>query len=152
MRAFGGLIAGVLLGFVIAIAATIVAIAFNPLPTGFDAKSQADLVNYYLNAPFPTLFTIVVGRFAGALAGGWAAIAISGQRWLAWPIGVILSLYLLVEMSSIPHPLWMQITGVIAPLIGAAVAHHLGGRSRPLDEMDAGVEEDDAASKEVHEL
>ena len=152
MRAFGGLIAGILIAFVIAIAATLLAIAFFPLPKGFEPKSQADLANYYLNAPFATLATIVVGRFLAALGGGWAGIAIGGARWIAWVTGVVLALYLLVEMSSIPHPLWMQISGIIAPLVGAAIAHHLAGRARPAAEDDAVAEEEHVRNEEVHEL
>lgn len=151
MRAVGGLIAGILIAFVIAIAATILAIAFFPLPKGFEPKSQADLANYYLNAPVATLATIVIGRFLAALGGGWAGIAIGGARWIAWVIGVILSAYLLVEMSSIPHPLWMQITGIIAPLVGAAIAHHLAGRARPAQD-DVIAEEDHGGREEIHEL
>ncbi|QPQ54490.1 hypothetical protein IC614_09090 [Allosphingosinicella flava] len=146
MREFGGLVAGLLIGFVIALAATIVAVLLFPFPDGFNPKSQADLANYYLNAPIATLGAIVAGRFLGALGGGWAAVAIGGRGWLAWVIGVILALYLLVEMSSIPHPLWMQIAGIVGPLLGAALAHRWAGRARR-DAVDEEVPHD-----EVHEL
>ena len=149
MRAFGGIVAGLLIGFVVAIAFTIVSIVIHPLPAGFNAKSQADLSAYYMNAPFTALGVIVLGRFLGALAGGWTANAIALARWPAWVIGVVLSLYLLVEMSSIPHPQWMQITGLLAPLVGAAIAHHFAGRRRDAEAAD---EEETPRDGEISQL
>ena len=138
MRAVGGLIAGLLIGFVTAIALTVAGVIMNPFPAGVDPRSPAAQINYYATAPFATLALIVAGRFLGALAGGWAAISISGgSRWPAWAVGVILSLYLLIEMSSMPHPLWMQVTGLLAPLIGAAIAHHFAARPRSAEDEEA---------------
>ncbi|WP_106640411.1 hypothetical protein [Allosphingosinicella vermicomposti] len=149
MRALGGIIAGLLIGLVIALALTIVSIVIHPFPRDFNPRSANDLATYYETAPFLALFMIVLGRFLGALAGGWVANAISGTRWTAWVIGIALCAYIVIEMSGIPHPLWMQITGVLAPLVGAAIAHHFAGRSRI--EEDEVVEEDEPHD-EVSEL
>jgi len=117
-----------LIGFVLAIAMIIVSFGIHPLPPGFNPKSSAALGDYYMTAPFAALGVMVLGLFLGGLLGGLAANAIAARRWPAWIVGLALTLYTLSEMLLVPHPMWMQISAVLAPLVGAAIAHHLAGR------------------------
>ncbi|HEY6916541.1 MAG TPA: hypothetical protein VI381_02770 [Allosphingosinicella sp.] len=149
MRAIGGVIGGIVGGFIVTLFVTIFTFAIHPMPKGFNPKSAVDLGNYYMTAPFAALAVIVLGLFLGGLAGGAAANAIAARRWPAWIVGALLSLYTLSEMLLVPHPQWMQISALLAPLVGAAIAHHFVGRGGPVAEADAEEELRDEAVSDL---
>ena len=65
---------------------------------------------------------VAVSYFLGALAGGLVAAKISGERWPAWLIAVLLAAGAAYTLTTFPHPLWMQVASIVAPLLGGLVA------------------------------
>jgi nitrate/nitrite transporter NarK len=80
--------------------------------------------------PLGALMLVPAAYFLGALVGGWIAARISGRAWTAWLVGAVAAAGAIWSMFLIPHPAWMQIAAVVAPLLGALVAGHLGA-ARP---------------------
>ncbi len=57
---------------------------------------------------------------------------IDGRRLSAWVVAGLVAVAGMVMTNMIPHPVWMQIGAVIAPLAGGLVASHLvTGERRP---------------------
>lgn len=83
------------------------------------------------SAPIPLGIQLLVlgAYFLGALIGGAVAERISGKRWTVWVIALLVVAGAIWSMFLIPHPQWMQIAAVIAPLAGGFVASHIA-RSR----------------------
>lgn len=65
---------------------------------------------------------VAVSYFLGALTGGLVAAKISGERWTAWLIALLLAAGAAYTLTTFPHPLWMQVASIVAPLLGGLVA------------------------------
>jgi hypothetical protein len=65
--------------------------------------------------------------FLSALAGGYVAARISRRSWAAWAIAGLVVTGAVLSLFQFPHPLWMQIASVAAPLLGGALAARLAG-------------------------
>ena len=74
---------------------------------------------------------VLAAYFLAALIGGWLAASISARSWAAWVIALIVVAAAISSMFLVPHPQWMQIAVVLAPLFGGLVAAHLTRRPRP---------------------
>lgn len=73
--------------------------------------------------------TATVGGWAlGALAGGVAAVRVGDWPVSGWIIAAIAIGYALAVSLASPHPLWMQIAAVAAPLLAGVV---VSGIARP---------------------
>ena len=93
--------------------------------------------------PVATQLVVLVAYFLGALVAGMVANRISGRSWTAWPIALLVAAGAIWSMFMIPHPQWMQVAAVVAPLLGGLAARRLA-RSNPArpsgsDIADAGV-------------
>ena len=73
---------------------------------------------------------VAVAYFLAALAGGLAAFKISGERWTAWLIALLVAAGAVYTLTTLTHPLWMQVASVIAPLLGGLVATRTGAMNR----------------------
>ena len=65
---------------------------------------------------------VAVSYFLGALAGGFVAVKISGERWTAWLIALLVAAGAGYTLTRLSHPLWMQVASIVAPLLGGLVA------------------------------
>lgn len=68
----------------------------------------------------------VVGVVVGGLLGNWIADA----RWPAVFIGLMVMGAFFATLTAAPHPFWMQVAGILLPLLaGLAVAATVGRRT-----------------------
>lgn len=108
LRAIGGAIAGVIVAFLVV--------------AGFEQVAHAAIQTTPAEAPLWVLAVVMLAWFAGPLLGGLAANRIGQRRWpAALPTAFILfgSIF---TVAYYPHPLWMQIGAVVAPLFGGLLA------------------------------
>lgn len=128
MRAFGGIVAGLIVGFVAIWLVSMIGYLFYPIPTDLNPLDY-DAVGVYLRAaPFGALALVVLSWFVGALAGGLVAVAIARAAWPAWLIAALVAFAGILNILMIPHPVWMQLSAVIAPAVAGLIAHHFGQR------------------------
>lgn len=80
-----------------------------------------------------TLAFVAIAYFVSSLAGGMTAVKISGERWTAWLIALLVAAGAAYTLTSFPHPLWMQVASIVAPLLGGLAASRLGPRTRVAD-------------------
>ena len=84
------------------------------------------------NAIPPAVQVLVLAAcFLAALIGGWIAASISSRSWTAWAVALVVVAGAIASMFMVPHPQWMQVAAVLAPLFGGLVAAHLTRRPRP---------------------
>lgn len=70
----------------------------------------------------PTAKILVAGGwFVGALAGAWLALRISDWRMAAWIVTLVVLVGSIVNIVSLPHPLWMQACAVLLPIAGGVL-------------------------------
>lgn len=71
------------------------------------------------------LALVATAYFLSALVGGYLAARISNRSWAAWVIAALVAAGAIGSLFQFPHPLWMQIASVAAPLLGGALAVRL---------------------------
>lgn len=121
---------GVVLGIAVAIGVVFVVEtighALLPVPTDYDPMTEDGAARYLREAPIAAKLGLVFGWFAGALAGGWVAVRIGGRARLAWIVAGLIALAGVANIMMIPHPLWMQVAAVTAPLLAGWLASRSG--------------------------
>lgn len=128
-KLIGGIVAGILVGLGVILGVELVGQLIYP--TGEVDMASSEAVGAMIaSLPTGALLFVVLAWFLGALAGGGAAVLISGRRWAAWLIGGLVALSGVANILMYPHPAWMQIAAVIVPVIGGLVAGHFV-RARP---------------------
>lgn len=93
-----------------------------PLPPGLDPADPATVTRYMAALSIPQMAAVVVAWLLGPLVGGLAGNRIAGSALPGWIAAGFILLGVVVTVAMIPHPLWMIVTGIAAPLIGGWIA------------------------------
>ena len=133
LRPILGVLAGVIASVATVLGLETVTHSIYPPPPGLDATRMADAARIVAAMPMPAKVLVIVGWFLGTLFGGLIANRIVGARWPGWVIAGLGAAGGIFSVMSIPHPLFMQVGAVAAPLIAAAIASALSpaGREPP---------------------
>jgi len=134
LRSFLAILAGLVLGVTVVWLVELPATLMCPLPAGIDQHDMEAMKKYVATLPAPVLAWGVIAWTAGALAGAWLAARIARRAPLIH--GLVIGLFFLaMDLSMIfviPHPLWLALVGIIAPLVSALVGALLAARmARP---------------------
>ncbi|WP_123649086.1 hypothetical protein [Lysobacter enzymogenes] len=102
----------------------------HPLPAGANAQDPATMNAHIAHAPLPALLLVLGGWVVGALDGGLVAALISRRhkRVAALAVGVVVALGVVAVTSIYTHPRWMQIAGVLLPLLASWLGARLAQR------------------------
>lgn len=132
LRTILGIVAGVVLAMVVMMALEMAGHAAMPPPPGLDPADPEDVKQMVASASMAAKAWVVFGWFAAALAGGWLARRLSRKGWAGWVIAVLIAVGGIANIMMIPHPLWMQIAAVGAPLVAGWIVMRLpvGGSAR----------------------
>ena len=114
-RTIGGILAGIVAMLAVIVAIELAAHQFFPVP----AEGAV---------PLGIQLLVPAAYFLGAMAGGALAARISGRAWAAWGVAAVVVAGAIWSMFMIPHPQWMQIAAVAAPLVAGLLAGHFGRR------------------------
>jgi len=117
LRTILGILAGVVLAFVVMMALEMISFVAFPPPAGLDPADPEDVERMMAAAPFAAKVWLVFGWFASAVAGGWLARRLSRTGWAGWVIAGLIVVGGIANMMRIPHPLWLQIAAVAAPVL-----------------------------------
>ena len=126
LRTIGGLAAGVLAGFLAIWLIEMIGHQLYPLPSDVSLGNREQMAALIRGLPAGAQAFVVAAWLGGALVGGAVAYRISGRRWTAWAVAALVALAAILNILMIPHPEWMQVGAVVAPLIGGLLAAHLG--------------------------
>jgi hypothetical protein len=124
MRAVLAIIAGIAAGFAAMFVIAYLGGLIFPATTRIDAMTPEQVAAAFTALPMGAKIAIIVSWFGGALVGAGVAKKISGAGWAAWTVGGLFVLYVIVTVFILPMPGWLQVTAVLAPLIGALLGNH----------------------------
>ncbi len=123
-RTILGIIAGIVAAFGMIWLTDTIGHSFYPVPSDVSVQNFEQMGAYINSMPAGAMAFVVGAWFAGALIGGIVATLASRRRWTAWVIAAVVVLASLLNVLMIPHPIWMQIGAVVAPLLGGLFAAH----------------------------
>ena len=109
------ILSGVIAGAIVIGILERVSLSMHPMPEGLDPTDRVALSNYIAGLPLSAFLTILMTHAMGALAGGFVAskLAKIQKRSAAMFAGLILLVAGVLNLVSIPHPLWFSIADVI---------------------------------------
>lgn len=133
MRVVLGVLAGLVVAFLCVFAVEWVGHSLYPPPAGLDLEDPADQARLMQAMPAAAKAMVLLGWFAGALAGAWTANRVAdrsvGRRGVAgWIVALLVVAAGIATMLMIPHPAWMWAGGILLPLAGAWIAERIGTR------------------------
>jgi uncharacterized membrane protein len=113
LRIIGGIVAGLAAVFATTLILELLAHQIFPIP----GEGQP--------LPIGIQLFVVFAWFTASVVGGVLAGRIAGARWAVWVIAIFCAASGVATVLMFPHPVWMQIASVVAPLIGGFIANHL---------------------------
>lgn len=122
LRIAGSLAAGAVAAFVTIWLLEAVGHTIFPPPPTMNPNDPASIAQHFPMIPMGAKLMVVFAWFVGALDGGIVARLLRGPAWAPWAIAGLLVVMCLITLAMIPHPLWMKIAGIAAPLLGGFIA------------------------------
>jgi len=132
-----GVIAGAVVGGITVMVLEICSWLVHPLPEGVDwtdaEKMKEILPEHAANAPLAALLIVLTAHLIGPLAGGFLASLIAGKGRLICGllIGMLFLAAGIVNLFTIPHPLWFGILDVLIYVPAAFLGAKLALKLRP---------------------
>ncbi len=122
----GGLVAGLAIAVITIMIVEALGHRLFPPPGGPDTYATASG-----QAPIATLLSVLAAWFLGTLFGSWLSVRISRHAWTGWVIAAVILLAAIFNFTTMRHPMWMMIAGVLAPPLAAWIAIRLSKREGP---------------------
>ncbi len=99
-----------------------------PVPDGLDLTNPEALKAYMIDAPIAALLLVLGAWLVAALVGGLLACFIAKESPLIYSaiIGGLVLLGTVINLISIPHPLWFSMTSIVAIIATIFVTSRLG--------------------------
>lgn len=113
MKNFIAVVAGLAAGMFIIIIAEFISSSAYPLPADLNFTDKNSLKEYIENVPSGALMIVLAAWALGSFAGGLVSSLISDKRIKSALItGGVLLLLGLINLITLPHPLWFWISGL----------------------------------------
>jgi hypothetical protein len=124
MRAFLGIVVGIVVGIALQSAADFVTSLLYPtsITNMWDRAQVADAL---AARPAAALWIGVAGYFIGGLGGGLVGKLVWRRAVAAWVPAGVLALMALILAFNYPIPTWTMFATFIASLLGGLLANHL---------------------------
>ncbi len=127
LRSLLGVIAGVVVMWLVVAGIEFASHLVYPPPAGLDPMQPADLEKILAASPAAALAMVVAAWTLGAFAGGWVAARIAHHPRIAAvlvALGVMAGVAGMIAMMP-HHPAWMSALGLLLPIPAALVAARL---------------------------
>ena len=114
MKTILSIAAGIILGVIIISAVESLGHFIYPPPANLDLKNPEVIKLLMKNAPLGVLLFVILAWASGSLAGGLvsASIAIKSKSRNALIVGGVLTMFGLLNLLMIPHPVWFWVLGL----------------------------------------
>lgn len=118
LRTAVGVVAGIVVAWLVITLSQLLSAALYPPPPGTDLTDPAALADFINTAPVTAMACVIAGYALAALSGGWVAARISRRhpRLAALIVGALVLLGVVLNYTMIPHPTWMLVSGVLLPV------------------------------------
>lgn len=124
-RIIGGIVAGIVSAFAAIWLIELVGHSIYPVRSDVNYGNVEEMASLIRGMPLGAQAFVVAAWFGGALIGGVVANLIADRRWPAWPVAALVAAASILNILMIPHPDWMQVGAVVAPVLGGLIATHL---------------------------
>ncbi|HLL58856.1 MAG TPA: hypothetical protein VK391_03080 [Allosphingosinicella sp.] len=124
-RIIGGILAGIVSAFAAIWLIEFVGHSVYPVRSDVNQGNVEEMASLIRGMPVGAQAFVVLAWLVGAMAGGVVANSIANRRWPAWPVAALVAAASILNILMIPHPEWMQIGAVVAPVLGGLLATHL---------------------------
>ncbi|RNF82600.1 hypothetical protein EER27_13930 [Lysobacter psychrotolerans] len=135
-RTILGVVAGVVVMFLVIMGIETIGHAIYPPPAGLDATNpahEAAFVHFIETMPALAKAILVLAWTLGAFAGGFVAAKIARHpRPAAVLIALVVMSGVVGMILAVPHPSWLAAAGLLLPIPAALLAARLA-RGRPSD-------------------
>jgi hypothetical protein len=120
-------VAGLVVALLAMVSVEFLALQLWPPPPGFVLEDEADLARLVALATPAKMAAVVFGWALASFLGGWVAARLSHRHRIgaAVAIGVLVVAGVVFNAANIPHPMWMNVLGVLLPLPLALLAARL---------------------------
>jgi hypothetical protein len=126
MRAVGGIIVGLVVGYIGIILIGIVGVgATYSVPGDVNVYNSRQVVALVLDMPPGPKIALLVALFGGVLIGAALAKLISRRALAAWTVAILYAVFAGLGVLPLPMAGWMQAVTIAAPLLGGLIANHL---------------------------
>ena len=122
VRIIGGLVAGLVIALVAIFGVSWVNQLLYPALGNVTLADRDSFGRIIEASGIGAQLIFAISWFAGALVGGWVAGAISDRRWPLWTIVVLIVLNAVASALMGGYPVLLQISAVVAPLLGGLLA------------------------------
>ncbi len=112
LRALAGIVAGLLLAFLLVVAVELFGGVVHPLPAGFSGTSE-EMSRHVAAFPQWVLAVVVPAWASAAFVATWAARRI-GNLYSSATVGLLLAAALVSNISMLPYPIWFKIATLLA--------------------------------------
>lgn len=128
LRTILAVFAGLVVAMVVMITLEYFGMSLFPPPPGTRLDTEADLAALVASASLGKQAWVLLGWTIAAFVGGWIASRLSQRHrtGAALAVGVLIVAGVVMNVSMLPHPLWMTVVGILLPVPAAWLATRLG--------------------------
>lgn len=137
-------IAGVIVGLIVAVLVIsliqLVSQATYPMPEGLKVSGKEAMAAWIKGLPLGAFIFVLCSHGMGALTGALTCRLIVGERWLRGTLFIsgFLTLAGIMNLLSIPHPVWFSVVDILLYLPAALLGESLAGKIRSEQTSDDG--------------
>jgi hypothetical protein len=127
VRSVGSVVAGLVVAFILVVAAEVFSSIYHPLPPGVDPTDYEACKRHVANYPTWVLAVGAAIWAAAPLAGAWLATRLGTARHPAhgMVVGAILLALAGMNMAMLPYPIWFPIVIVLTFSLGTILGVRL---------------------------
>ena len=127
VRSVGSVVAGLVVAFVLVVAAEVFSSIYHPWPPGVDPADYEACKRHVANYPTWVLAVGAAIWAAAPLTGAWLAMRLGTAR--HWAHGIVVGAILLalacLNMAMLPYPIWFPIVIVVTFPLGTILGVRL---------------------------
>ncbi len=130
LRKILAVVFGVVAAVIVIIAIEALGHAIYPPPAGLDFTNRGAMETYVAGLPVGALLSVMLAWLAATFAGGLLACFIGREKpyVFAGIVGALVLTGTVINLMSIPHPLWFSVTSVVAIIATAFATGWLGSK------------------------
>ena len=129
VRGIGGVIAGLVVAFLVVFGAEAISHQIYPPPPGMSMKDMAQVKAFVATLPLSVLLIVLTGHLIGTFAGTWTAAKIARGPIAGFIVGALLLAAGIANSIMIPQPVWFSIASFVI-YIGATLVGVRAGMAR----------------------
>ncbi len=125
-------ITGLVVGFIVVAGIEMINYGLFPLPAGLDPSDREGMLEHVKTLPAMAYVIVLFAHISGAFFSSFVAtwIADSSHKKIALGLGIFMMAMGLVNIVSIPHPMWFNILDLVIYVPFALVGYSMARKFR----------------------